>query len=228
MVMPCGLSNAFSTFIRVMNHNLKPCIGAFVVVYFNDILVYRKNEEEHMIHLKEIFLILKEQKLYANLKKCDFFSPSVIFLGYIISKDGIRMDPSKVKAILNWLIPSSLFEVRNFHGLDFFYRRFIKEFSFIVAPITECLKGDKFKWTTKADEAFELLKKKVTKAPILILPDFNKVFEVECDASNFGIRAVLSQGGKLIAFFSEKLNETWRRYSTYDKEFYAIYKALFH
>ena len=81
-----------------MNYIPKPCIGGFVVVYFNEILVYSKNEEEHMIHLREIVLILREQKLYANLKKCDFFSPTVIFLRYIVCKDGIRMDPSKVEA----------------------------------------------------------------------------------------------------------------------------------
>ena len=104
-----------------------------------------------------------------------------------------------------------IIKVKSFHGLASFYRRFIKEFSFIVAPMIECLKGDKFKWTSEVDEAFEFLKKKVTKAPILIQSDFNKVFEVECDHSNIGIEAVLSQEGKPIAFFSEKLNETKRR-----------------
>ncbi|XP_065017690.1 transposon Tf2-1 polyprotein [Musa acuminata AAA Group] len=191
LVMPFGLSNAPSTFMRFMNHILKPFIGIFVVVYFDDILVYSKSEEEHMSHLKEIFLILRQQKLYANLNKCDFFTSSVVFLGYVVSKDGIMMDQSKVEAILNWPTPASLHDVRSFHGLTSFYRRFIKSFSSIVAPITECLKCDKFKWTSEANDAFELLKRKVTEAPILVLPNFDNVFEVECDASNVGIGALL-------------------------------------
>ena len=227
MVVPFGLSNAPSTFMRFMNHILKPCIGNFVVVYFDDILIYSKNSMEHLEHLRQLFSILREQRLFFNLKKCDFYADRIIFLGYVVTKDGIEMDRSKIEAITNWPTPSSIHDVRSFHGLVSFYKRFIRGFSSIMAPITECLKGDKFKWTSVAEESFELIKKKVTEAPCLVLPDFNKVFEVECDASQVGIGAVLSQEGRPIAFFSEKLNEAKRKYSTYDK-FYAIYRALFH
>ena len=228
MVMPFGLSNAPSTFMSFMNHILKPCIGNFVVVYFDDILIYSKNSMEHLEHLRQLFSILREQRLFVNLKKCDFYADRIIFLGYMVTKDGIEMDRNKIEAITNWPTPSSIHDVRSFHGLVSFYRRFIRGFSSIMAPVTECLKGDKFKWTSVAEESFELIKKKVTEASCLVLPDFNKVFERECDASQVGIGAVLSQGGRPITFFSEKLNEAKRKYSTYDKVFYAIYRALFH
>ncbi|KAJ0936397.1 putative nucleotidyltransferase, Ribonuclease H [Helianthus annuus] len=226
MVMPFGLSNAPSTFMRLMNHIFKPFIGRCVVVYFDDILVFSKNSQQHLRHLRDIFLVLREQKLYANRRKCHFLTSEVIFLGYLVSGNGIRMDESKVTAITTWSTPTSLQEVRSFHGLASFYRRFIRNFSTIVAHVTECLKGNKFIWTKAAQIAFDELKVHVTRAPVLTLPNFNEVFQVECDASGLGIGGVLSQANRPVAFFSEKFNDTRRKYSTYDKEFYAIIRSL--
>jgi hypothetical protein len=226
MVMPFGLSNAPSTFMQLMNHVFKPFIGLFVVVYFDDILVYNKSQQDLMDHLHQVFQTLREQKLYVNLKKCHFLTDSLVFLGYVVSTEGIKMDPSKIEAIISWPVPTSLQDIRSFHGLAYFYRRFIRSFNSIIAPITKCLKGGKFQWNEEAQKSFELIKKKVTEAPMLIPPDFSKLFEVDYDASGVGIGAVLSQKGKPIAFFSEKLNESRRKYSTYDKEFYAIIHAL--
>ena len=211
--MPFGLSNATNTFMRFMNHILKPCIGNSIVVYLDDILVYSKNESNHLEHLHQSFAILRAQKLFANLKMCIFFTYSIIFLRYVVTKDGIKMDPSKIKAIFNWPIPSAIFDIKSLNGLTSFYKRFIRGFSSIMAAIIECLKGDKFKWTSEAQDDFEMIKKKVTKAPYLVLPDFNKVFEVECDAFLSGIEVIFSQEGKPIAFFNEKLSDAKRKYS---------------
>ncbi|XP_021737704.1 uncharacterized protein LOC110704217 [Chenopodium quinoa] len=228
LVMPFGLTNAPSTFMRLMNEMLRPFLGKFVVVYLDDILIYSKNEEEHLKHLEEIFKTLREQQLYKKLEKCHFLLTDIVFLGYIISGEGIKVDPSKVEAISSWPIPKTVTEVRSFHGLTSFYRRFIEHFSTLMAPITECTKKGSFQWTPQAQKAFELVKKKMCEAPVLALPDFMKPFEVECDASGKGIGAVLIQEKKPIAYFSEKLSQGKLNYSTYDKEFYAMVRALDH
>ena len=148
--------------------------------------------------------------------------PHVFFLGFIVSKHGISADLEKVRVIREWHEPKSIIETRSFHGLTSLYRRFIWGFSTIMAPMIECLKNEEFQWSNAASQTFREIKVKMTEAPVLRYLDFTKVFEGACDASGVGIGGVLSQEGHPIAFFSEKLNDAKRRYSTYDKKFYAI------
>ncbi|KAJ9557877.1 LOW QUALITY PROTEIN: hypothetical protein OSB04_012491 [Centaurea solstitialis] len=204
MVMPFGLSNAPSTFMRLMNHIFKP-------------LIRHRDIQSHIYHLRQVFTILRDQKLYANREKCGFCLPEVLFLGYLISGNGIRMDESKIDAITTWPTPTTIHDARSFLGLASFYRRFIRNFSTVAAPITDYLKGKTFDWTPVATKAFEDLKRCITRAPVLALPNFQLTFQVECDASGLGI------GGP---FFSEKLNEAKKKLNTYDKEFYAIVRSL--
>ncbi|KAG7536840.1 Ferric reductase NAD binding domain [Arabidopsis suecica] len=227
LVMPFGLTNAPSTFMRLMNHVLRSFIGVFVVVYFDDILVYSKTLDEHVEHLRKVLNVLRKERLFGNFKKCSFCSNDVVFLGFVVSSQGIQVDESKIKAIQDWPSPKTVGEVRSFHGLAGFYRRFVRDFSTIAAPLTEVIKKDVgFQWEQAQEDAFQLLKHKLTHAPLLVLPDFMKTFEIECDASGVGIGAVLMQEKKPIAFFSEKLGGATLNYPTYDKEFYALVRAL--
>ena len=228
MVMPFGLCNAPSSFMRLMNEVLRPFLNMFVVVYLDDILISSKTKELHFDHLRHVFNALQKQQLYGKMEKCSFLVPSLVFLGYIVSSDGVRVDPTKVDAISTWPEPKNAHDVRSFHGLASFYRRFIKDFSAIAAPLTELTKKGEFVWSKAAKVAFEEIKKRLCNAPILALPVFSKLFEVETDASGLGIGAVLLQEKKPIAYFSEKLSGARLNYSTYDKEFYAIIRALEH
>ena len=209
-----------------MNQVLRPFTGSFVVVYFDDILIYSKNKEEHLVQLRQVLDVLKENKLYINLKKCTFFTNKLLFLGYIVSEDGIHVDQDKVRAIREWPTPKPVSELRSFHGLATFFRRFVRNFSTLAAPITECLKQRKFHWGEAQDKSFVLIKEKLSTAPVLALPNFEKIFEVECDASGLGVGAVLSQEKRPVTFFSEKLSEARQKWSTYDQEFYAVVRAL--
>ena len=196
------------------------------MVYFDDILVYSKSLNDHVEHLRRVFELLREYKFYANTKKCSFATDQVGFLGYVVFAEGIKMDSSKVQAILEWPIPKSITEVRSFHGVATFYRRFIQNFSSIASPLTDCLKQKNLVWSVQANGSFAALKKALTIAPVLQVPDFGKTFELDTDASIHGIGGVLSQESKPIAFFSEKLNGAKLNYCTYDLEFYAIVRAI--
>jgi hypothetical protein len=226
LVMPFGLTNAPSTFMRLMNQVLKQFTGSFVVVYFDDILIYSRSESDHLEHLRKVLTVLQQNKLYVNLMKCKFMTSSLLFLGFIVSADGIKVDEEKIRAIRDWPTLKNVDEGRSFHGLAIFYRQFVRDFSRIVAPITECMKKGKFHWGTEVEHNFALIKEKLSSAPVLALPDFDKLFEVDCDASIIGIGSVLSQESRPIAFYSEKLNEACHKWSTYERELYAVFRAL--
>jgi len=174
-VMPCRQSNAPSSFMRLMNEVVRPFIGKFVLVYFDDILAYSHDETSHKDYISQVFQVLRHQKSYAKLEKCELFAPQVVFLGHVVSGEGIQVDESKVEAIKIQPTPSSLTEVRSFHGLAFFNRRFIKDFSSIIAPLTECVKKG-IEWRKASQRAFETIKDRLCSAPILALPNFNLLF----------------------------------------------------
>ena len=145
--MPFGLTNAPNTFMRLMNEVLRPFIGRFVVVYFDDILIYSKSLDEHIDHLRVVFNVLRDARLFANLEKCIFCTERVSFLGYVVTPQGIEVDETKIEAIKSWPVPQTITQVRSFLGLAGFYRRFVKDFSTFATPLNELTKkGVVFYW----------------------------------------------------------------------------------
>ncbi|XP_074288771.1 putative mitochondrial protein AtMg00860 [Silene latifolia] len=188
-----------------MNEVLKPFLGQVVVVYLDDILIYSKSIQEHFEHLRRVFETFRKQQLYGKAEKCTFLVDNVVFLCYVVSKDGVSVDQTKIEGISSWPSPKTVTEIRSFHGLVSFYRRFIRDFSTVNSPITECMKKGTFHWSEAAQGAFEKIKKKLCGAPVLALPDFSQPLEVECYASGVVIGAVFVQNKRPIAYFSEKL-----------------------
>ena len=223
-VMPFGLCNAPSTFMRLMHEVLKP--GKFVVVDFDDILIFSLDHDAHVGHLRTVLTTLREAKLYLNLSKCVFMASELPFHGFIVGREGLALDPAKVKAIKEWPTPRNVHDVLSFHGLASFYRRFIKGFSTLAAPLTDCMKAGPFQWGLEQDASFATLKDKLCSTPVLALPNFAKPFEVETDACMTGVGAVLIQESCPIEFFSEKLSEARQKWSTYKQVLYAVIRAF--
>jgi hypothetical protein len=193
LVMPFGLTNAPATFCTFMNDIFEEWFDDFVVVYIDDILIYSGSSVEHAEHLRKVFQRLRENKLYAKLEKCEFGVTEVNFLGHRIIQESLKMNDHKVKAIMDWEPPKSVPALRSFLGLASYYRKFIKNFAKIAAPLTNLLKKSAvtYEWEGTCDEAFETLKSILVKAPVLKLLDFDKDFEIHSDASNFVIGGVL-------------------------------------
>jgi hypothetical protein len=227
LVMSFGLTNAPAHFTYLMNSLFMLELDKFVVVFIDDILIYSKNEEEHAKHLRIVLMRLREHQLYAKFSKCAFWLEEIQFMGHVLSAKGIAVDPSKVQDILEWKSPTTVHQVRSFLGLAGYYRRVIPDFSKIVKPITGLLKNDtKFDWSSKCNEAFEQLKVLMTTAPVLAQPDIEKPFDVYCDASGSGLRCVLMQEGRVIAYASRQLRRHEEHYPTHDLELAAVVHAL--
>lgn len=225
--MPFGVTNAPAIFMDYMNRIFHDYLDQFVVVFIDDILVYSRNKEEHEKHLRIVLHILRDRKLFAKLSKCDFWLEKVQFLGHVISKDGVAVDPNKVESVMEWQQPTTPTEVRSFLGLAGYYRKFIEGFSKLALPLTKLTrKNEKFVWNEKCDQSFQELKRRLTTTPVLILPDPKRPFEVYCDASGQGLGCVLMQEGRVVAYASLQLRPHEVNYPTHDLELAAVVFAL--
>ena len=234
LVMPFGLTNAPATFQAYINNVLRKYLDVFVVVYLDDILVYSKTYEDHVKHVKQILTAMKDANLRIKPEKTEFHKHEVNFLGYIVGRDGLKMDSKKIEAITSWPKPNNVKEVQSFLGFANFYRQFIEGYSRIAAPLTSLTKKDQeFLWTAEAEQAFQDLKTRFSTEPILVIFDPLKPTTVETDASDKAIGACLSQPderGKLrpVAYLSRKMTPAELNYEVHDKELLAIVEAFRH
>lgn len=226
LVMPFGLSNALSTFQSMMNSTFRQVLRKFVLVFYDDILIYSEDWESHLLHLHEVFTRLRDHQLFAKLTKCEFGCDSLGYLGHIISGEGVAVDPDKIQAIRDWPLPSSVKALRRFLGLCGYYRRFVPRYSTLAAPLTELLRKDAFLWTPTATQAFQKLQEALMQTPVLQLPNFNLPFVVQTDASGVGIGAILLQNGHPISYFSKQLSARQQAASTYVREMLVITEAV--
>lgn len=233
-VMPFGLSNASQTQQRLMDRLFPPEFEGKIFSYLDDIVICNTTFDEHLKSLRWVKDQLKNAGLTINLEKCQFARPSLKYLGYIVDKFGLRTDPDKVSAILNYPKPNTYTELKRFIGLASWYRRFVENFALVAAPLHDLTKGGKksslLVWNNEAEMAFSKLKTALTTTPVLSCPDFSREFKIQCDASNKGIGAVLIQEidtvEKPIAYISRKLSDRESNYSTSERELLSVIYAV--
>ena len=222
--MPFGLTGAPGSFQRLMDKVLRGL--NFVTTYLDDVLVHSKTKDEHIKHLNVVFSRLRNAGLTLRGSKCHIGHDKVYYLGHVFSEQGMRPDEGKVRVVKEWPTPKNPSEVRQFLGLASYYRRYIQSFATIAASLHELTQKDvSFRWTSECDHAFNLLKEKLTQAPILVYPQFGSEatpFILETDASDVGIAAVLQQDGHVIAYASRALSKSEKNYSVIQKECLAI------
>ncbi|KAL0560668.1 hypothetical protein IC582_001078 [Cucumis melo] len=227
IVMSFGLTNAPAVFMDLMNRVFREFLDTFVIVFIDDILIYSKTETEHEEHLRMVLQTLRDNKLYAKFSKCEFWLKQVSFLGHVVSKDGVSVDPAKIEAVTGWTRPSTVSEVRSFLGLAGYYRRFVENFSRIATPLTQLTrKGAPFVWSKACEDSFQTLKQKLVTAPVLTVPDGSGSFVIYSDASKKGLGCVLMQQSKVVAYASRQLKSHEQNYPTHDLELAAVVFAL--
>ena len=224
-VLSFGLTNAPATFQTVMNGifgGLRYCL-----VYLDDILIFSNSEKEHREHLRAVLQLVREHRLYCKLSKCAFLQKEVEYLGHIVSHEGIKVNPKKIEAVNAFPRPQTVSELRSFLGLANYFRKFIENYARIASPLTKQTgKNVHVDWTPECEAAFRALKHKLCNAPVLALPDPDKTFVIESDASIEGLGAVLLQDGRPVAYESRKLSSAERNYTTTEQELLAVFHAL--
>ena len=196
-------------------------------MFIDDILMYSKDREDHDTHLQVVLETLRKEQLYAKLSKCEFWLNEVSFLGHIVSKEGIRVDPKKIEVVVEWKLPRNVTKVSSFLGLAGYYRRFVKGFSMIVASMTRLLqKNVKYEWSEKCQRSFDKLKAFLIKAPVLTQSTYGKEYVIFSHASLNGLGCVLMQEGKVVAYASRQLKPHEKNYPPHDLELAAIVFAL--
>ncbi|KAE9023435.1 hypothetical protein PR001_g12911 [Phytophthora rubi] len=237
LVMPQGLKNAPATFNRMVSHVLRP-LRDFAPSYFDDIFVYSRAEgdlsavEVHVRHLRQVFQVMRENKLYANLKRCVFWAPEIPVLGCYVSKNGVRADPEKTSSICSWPTPTSPTELRQWLGLANYLHKYTKDYAGLIQPLSSLLKKDAtWLWRPEHQATFDSVKKSLASAPILMLPDDSKPFHVVCDDSDFASECALMQFDdegreRIVSYQSRQMKPAERNYLVHDKELLAMRYAL--
>jgi hypothetical protein len=226
LVIPFGLCNSPSTFQSLMNHVFHPFLRHFLLVFFYDILIYNKTWIDHIAHVDRVLHILSQDQLFLKQSKCSFSTSEVEYLGHLVGKDAVKVDPKKIEAMQDWPHPKNLKILRGFLGLTGYYRKFDKNYGKIVTPLIALLKYNSFTWTSTAAQDFQTLNMAMCTTPVPTLPDFTKTFVLECDASEKGIGTVLMQEGRPLAFTNKQLSKRNLGKSIYEKEMLAIMHAV--
>jgi hypothetical protein len=226
-VMAFGLTGAPGSFQDAMNTTPAPYLRRFVLVFFDDILIYSPNLTIHLDHLWLVFELPSKDPWKLKLSKCTFAQTQLAYLGHVINHAGVSTDPAKIAAIAQWPVPSTVKELRGFLGLAGYYRKFVHHFGIIAKPLTALLKKHSlFIWTPDHDLAFQQLKDALYQSPVLVLPNFALPFCIETDASDHGVGAVLMHDGYFLAYLSRSLGPKSRGLSTYEKEYMVILLAV--